>query len=137
MAAQAPIRRGMHVASALYTHLIFVTTYRRGVPTTEHLGALRGVVSAECGDLCARPAASGGEDEHEHSAVACSPAVSVAGLVGSVGGVSSRLLRKWFGSALETHRRRLWSPASCAASVGGAPPVDLRRYAERGGLTPP
>jgi putative transposase len=58
-------------------------------------------------------------------------AVSVSGLVNSLKGVSSRLLRKRYGPALKTHRRHLWSPSYFAAAAGGgtepgAPPAHLQ-----------
>ena len=73
---------------------------------------------------------AGGENDHAHLLVAYPPVGSVSGLVNSLKGVSSRLLRTRYGRALKTHRDRLWSPSSLAASAGGAPPTLPKRYVE-------
>jgi REP element-mobilizing transposase RayT len=43
--------RGRHVVSALNVHLVFVTKYRHGVQTGEHLDALRDVFASVCTDV--------------------------------------------------------------------------------------
>ena len=96
----------------------------------EHHAALRGVFAAVCEDFGAHLVEAGGEDDHVHLVVAYPPPVSVSGLVNSLKGVSSRLLRKRFGPALKTHRQHLWSPSYFAASAGGAPLHLLKQYVE-------
>ena len=123
-------RRGRHAVSALNVHLVFVTKVRRGVLREEHHAALREVFAAVCADFGARLVEAGGGDDHAHLLVAYPPVVSVSGLVNSLKGVSSRLLRKRYGAALKTHRRHLWSPSYFAASAGGAPLHLLKRYVE-------
>jgi putative transposase len=123
-------RRGRHVVSALYVHLVFVTKYRRGVLRPAHHEALREIFGAVCEDFGARLVEAGGEDDHVHLVVAYPPPVSVSGLVNSLKGVSSRLLRARYGPALKTHRRHLWSPSYFAASAGGAPLTLLKQYVE-------
>jgi len=123
-------RRGRHAASALYVHLVFVTKYRRGVLREEHHAALREVFAAVCEAFGARLVEAGGEDDHVHLVVAYPPPVSVSGLVNSLKGVSSRLLRKRYGPALKTHRQHLWSPSCLAASAGGAPLALVEQYVE-------
>jgi putative transposase len=128
-------RRGRHAVSALRVHLVFVTKYRRGVLQEAHHAALREVFAAVCEDFGARLVEAGGEDDYAHLEVAYPPAVSVSGLVNSLKGVSSRLLRKRFGRALKTHRNHLWSPSYFAASAcegtePWAPLARLRTYVE-------
>ena len=123
-------RRGRQVTSALCVHLVFMTKVRRGVLREEHHAALREVFAAVCADFGARLVEASGEDDHVHLVVAYPPPVSVSGLVNSLKGVSSRLLRTRYGAALKTHRRHLWSPSYFAASAGGAPLHLLKQFVE-------
>jgi putative transposase len=117
--------------------LVFVTKYRRGVLREEHHAALREVFAAVCEDFGARLVETRGEDDHAHLVVEYPPVVSVSGLVNSLKGVSSRLLRTRYGPALKTHRQHLWSPSYLAASAsasasasGGAPLTLVEQYVE-------
>jgi putative transposase len=107
-------------------HLVFVTKYRRGVLTDEHLDALRGVFTSVCADFGAELVEMDGEDDHVHLLVAYPPQVAVARLVNSLKGVSARRLRQRH--RLRTHREHLWSPSYFAASAGGAPLETLKQY---------
>jgi putative transposase len=119
-------RRGRHVVSALKVHLVFVTKYRRGVLTEEHLDALRGVFASVCADFGAELVEMNGEDDHVHLLVAYPPHVAVARLVNSLKGVSARRLRQRY--RVRTHREHLWSASYFAASAGGAPLAMLKQY---------
>ena len=44
-------RPGRHIVAALNVQLVFVTKYRRGVLTGEHLGTLREVFASVCADF--------------------------------------------------------------------------------------
>ena len=108
-------RRGRHVVSALNVHLVFVTKYRRGVLTGEHLGTLGEVFASVCADFGAELVEMDGEDDHVHLLVAYPPHVAVARLVNSLKGVSARRLRQRY--RVRTHREQLWSPSQFAASA--------------------
>jgi REP-associated tyrosine transposase len=119
-------RRGRHVVSALNVHLVFVTKYRRGVLTGEHLDTLRDVFAGVCADFGADLVELDGEDDHVHLLVAYPPHVAVARLVNSLKGVSARRLRQRY--RMRTHREHLWSPSYFAASAGGAALEVLKQY---------
>jgi putative transposase len=119
-------RRGRHVVSALKVHLVFVTRYRHGVLTSEHLDALRAVFASVCADFGAELVEMDGEDDHVHLLVTYPPQVAVARLVNSLKGVSARRLRQRY--RVRTHREHLWSPSYYAASAGGAPLETLKQY---------
>jgi putative transposase len=70
MRQQDDDRRGRHVVSALNVHLVFVTKYRRGVLTSEHLDTLRDVFTSVCADFGATLVELDGEDDHVHLLVA-------------------------------------------------------------------
>jgi REP-associated tyrosine transposase len=123
---QDDYRPGRHVVSALNVHLVFVTKYRRGVLTGEHLDALRDVFANVCADVGATLVEMDGEDDHVHLLVADPPPVAVARLVNSLKGVSARRRRQRY--RVRTHREHLWSPSYFAASAGGAPPETLKQY---------
>jgi len=107
-------------------HLVFVTRYRRGVLTGEHLDALRAVFASVCADFGAELVEMDGEDDYVHLLVAYPPQVAIARLVNSLKGVSARRLRQRY--RVRTHRDHLWSPSYFAASAGGAPQETLKQY---------
>jgi putative transposase len=119
-------RRGRHVVSALNVHLVFITKYRRGVLTGDHLDLLREVFTDVCADFGARLVQCNGEDDHVHLLVTYPPQVPISRLVNSLKGVSSRRLRQHY--QVRTHREHLWSPSYFAASASGAPLETLRAY---------
>jgi putative transposase len=89
------------------------------------------VFGAVCEGFGARLVEAGGGADHVHLLVEYPPVVAISGLVNSLKGVSSRLLRKRYGPALiKTHRQHLWSPSYLAASTGGAPLTLVERYVE-------
>jgi putative transposase len=107
-------------------HSVFVTRYRRGVLTGEHLDTLRDVFTGVCADFGATLVEMDGEDDHVHLLVAYPPTIAVARLVNSLKGVSARRLRQRY--RMRTHREHLWSPSYFAASAAGVPPETLKAY---------
>jgi putative transposase len=77
-------RRGRHVVSALNVQLVFVTKYRRGVLTGDHLDLLCEVFTDVCADFGARLVQCSGEDDHVHLLVIYPPQVAVSRLVNSL-----------------------------------------------------
>jgi putative transposase len=122
-------RRGRHVVSALNVHLVFVTKYRRGVLTGDHLDLLREVFTDVCADFGARRVQCNGEDDYVHLLVTYPPQVAASRLVNSLKGVSSRRLQQHY--RVRTHREHLWSPSYLAASAGGAPLETLKAYSRQ------
>lgn len=114
---------------AMHAHLVFVTKYRRGVFTDEHLSAMEPVLSDICADFGAALVEFNGEDDHVHLLIEYPPTVQLSKLVNSLKGVSSRRLRQRF--RIRTHRDHLWSPSYFAASCGGAPLSIIRQYVEQ------
>ncbi len=110
MTAESEIRHGRHCVFDLHVHLVFVAKYRRRVFDGPAIERLREILAA------------GGV-----------PAEGpVSGLVNSLKGVSSRLLRR---DRRDIARRYwkgvLWSPSYFAASCGGAPIAIVRQYIEQ------
>jgi REP element-mobilizing transposase RayT len=70
--------------AALNVQLVFVTRYRRGVLTGEHLGTLGEVFASVCPDFGAELVEVDGEDDPVHLLVAYPPHVAVARLVNSL-----------------------------------------------------
>ena len=94
MTAETEIRRGRHCVFNLHVHLVFVTKYRRHVFDGPAVERLREIFDAVCRDFEARLVEMDGEEDHVHLLVEYPPKVSVSGLVTSLKGVSSRLLRR-------------------------------------------
>ena len=80
--------------AALNAHLVFVTKYRRGVLTGEHLGTLGEVFASVGADFGAELVELDGEDDHVHLLIASPPHIAVARLVNSLKGVFARRLRQ-------------------------------------------
>lgn len=75
-----------------------------------------------------------GERDHVHLLVLYPPRISIAVLVNSLKGVSSRMLRKEFPEFKKAYwgdGLALWSRSYFAASVGGAPIEILKQYIEQ------
>jgi REP element-mobilizing transposase RayT len=98
-------------------HLVFVTRYRRGVLTGDHLDLLREVFTDVCADFGARRVQCNGEDDHVHLLVAYPPQVAVSRLVNSLKSVSSggRDSTSGFGRTASTCGPRRTSPPRPAA----------------------
>lgn len=125
------IRHGRHCVFALHAHLVFVTKYRRHVFTSEALSALEAEFRKVCAGFEAELQSVEGESDHVHLLVVYPPKVSLARLVNSLKGASSRMLKKQVPStARHYHRGALWSPSYFAASCGGAPLAIIRQYIE-------
>lgn len=106
--------------------------YRRGVLDDGAIGILRDIFSRVCADFGAQLRACDGEDDHVHLLIEYPPKVPVSGLVNSLKGVSSRLLRQRRPDIAKRYWKGvLWSPSYFAASCGGAPLGIIRQYVER------
>jgi putative transposase len=73
-----------------------------------------------------------GEADHVHLLVNYPPKISIAKLVNSLKGVSSRKLKLHHPEvANRYYKSALWSPSYFAASCGGAPLEIIRQYVEQ------
>jgi putative transposase len=105
----------------------------RGVFTAQVLHDLRNIFTSVCSDFESQLVEFDGEDNPVHLLVNYAPKITVAALVNSLKGVSSRLLR------LKNHPsirgmllgKALWSPIYSAGSRGGAPIAVIRQYIEQ------
>ncbi|RYL29462.1 IS200/IS605 family transposase [Acinetobacter piscicola] len=131
MSNSQEIRTGRHCVFNMHVHLVFVAKYRRDVFTKSMLETMREVFERVCLDFEAVLVEFDGEHDHVHLLVNYPPKVAVSGLVNSLKGASSRILRtkhpeiknKLWGNAL-------WSPSYFAASCGGAPISIIKQYIE-------
>ena len=78
----------------MHVHLVFVTKYRRSVFTQAALDDLRTIFASVCADFESELIEMQGEDDHVHLLVNFPPKASIAKLVNSFKGVSSRRLRQ-------------------------------------------
>lgn len=126
------IRTGRHCVFDLHVHLVFITKYRRNVFNEEILNALKSVFTDVCHDFDSQLIECDGEDDHVHLLVNYPPTVSIARLVNSLKGVSSRMIRKNHYPAIKDRLwgGALWSPSYFAGSCGGAPIAIVRKYIE-------
>jgi putative transposase len=127
------LRRGSHCVFLMHVHLVFVTKHLRGVFTAQVLHDLRNIFTSVCSDFESQLMEFDGEDDHVHLLVNYPPKITVAALVNSLKGVSSRLLRlKNYPSIRRMlWDKSLWSPSSFAGSSGGAPIAVIRQYIEQ------
>lgn len=115
----------------MHVHLVFLTKYREDVPTHPMLESLEGLFRKVCLDFEAELVEFNGEDDLVHLLVNYPPKVAVSGLVNSLKGASSRVLRSQF-PELKKHlwKGALWSPSYFAGSCGGAPIEIIKQYIE-------
>ena len=66
--------------------MVFVTKYRRGVLSDEHLDTVREVFAKLCADFGATLVKMDGDDDHVHLLVTYPPQVAVARLVNALKG---------------------------------------------------
>jgi putative transposase len=117
---------------ALHVHLVFVTKYRSKVFDGDALQRLKAIFEKVCTDFDAHLLEMNGESEHVHLLINYPPKHSVASLVNSLKGVSSRLLRVARPDMGKRYWKDvLWSPSYFAASCGGAPLGIIKQYVEQ------
>ena len=125
--------KGRHSVYSLTVHLIFVCKRRGKVFDDERLMALQTMFDKVLDDFEAELLEFNGEEDHVHLLVSYPPKHSIAGIVNSLKGVSSRRLKEQF-PAIESFwsvaksKNALWSPSYFASSTGGAPIEVLKRY---------
>lgn len=122
------IRRGRTVVYTLHAHLVFTPKYRRKVFDDTMLTRCEEIMRKVCGDFGAELREFNGETDHVHYP----PTVSLSRLVGSLKGVSARLLRQEFTGRVNRAimHGHFWSPSYFAASCGGAPLSIIEEYIE-------
>jgi len=125
-------RTGRHCTFKLHAHLVFVTKYRFKVLEGYMYPTLQRLFEKVCGDFEAELVEFNGEDDHVHLLVHYPPKVSIAKLVNSLKGVSSRMLKLHHPEvANRYYKGALWSPSYFAASCGGAPLEIIKQYVEQ------
>ena len=123
-----------HAKYLLHAHLVFTPKYRKKIFTKAHFKLMKEVFTDICEKFDSKLVEFDGERDHVHLLVLYPPRVSIASLVNSLKGVSSRMLRKQFDVFKKTYcgdQMALWSRSYFAASVGGAPIEILRQYIEQ------
>jgi putative transposase len=124
-------RTGRHCIFNMHVHLVFVTKYRKSVLKNKHIVSLKTLFSSVCADFESELIECNGEEDHVHLLITYPPKVSIAKLVNSLKGVSSRKLKqlhpelnkKYFNGAL-------WTPSYFSASCGGAPLDIIKQYVQ-------
>jgi putative transposase len=123
-----------HAKYLLHAHLVFTPKYRKKIFTKAHLELMKEVFESVCKNMNSELVEFDGEGDHVHLLVLYPPRISIAALVNSLKGVSSRILRKEFPDFKKAYwgdSVALWSRSYFAASVGGAPIEILRQYIEQ------
>ena len=123
------IRTGRHCVFNIHAHLVFVTKYRRKIFTQEMLESMQGVFRKISHDFETQIEEFNGEEDHVHLLVSYPPKTTIAKLVNSLKGVSSRKLKQLH-PEIEKHywNGGLWSPSYFAGSCGGAPLSIVKNY---------
>lgn len=125
------LRRGRSCVYLLHVHLVFVTKYRKSIFGAAYLRTMEGIFEKVCGDFDSFLKDFNGEEDHVHLLVEYPPKVSIAKLVNSLKGVSSRLLKKSYPQIASHYwNGALWSPSYFAGSCGGAPLSVIKEYIE-------
>lgn len=132
MTSANDFRSGRHCVFKLHANLVFVTKYRFKVLEGYMYPTLQTLFEKVCGDFEAELIEFNGEDDHVHLLVHYPPKISIAKLVNSLKGVSSRILKLHHPEvANRYYKGALWSPSYFAASCGGAPLDIIKQYVEQ------
>ena len=119
-------RRECHSVTLLYTHLVYVTKYRKKIFKLEHLNRMEEVFAKVATKMNFRIVEFNGESDHVHILIEYPPKLSISQITNCLKGVSSRYLRKEY-PALKKDKA-LWSPSYFAVSSGGCPIETLKEY---------
>jgi putative transposase len=113
--------------------LVFTPKYRRRVFDDTMLTRCEEIMRKVCEDFGAELREFNGETDHVHLLVHYPPKISLSRLVGSLKGVSARLLRQEFTGRINRAimHGHFWSPSYFAASCGGAPLSIIKEYIEQ------
>lgn len=130
MSHSIDIRTGRHVIYSLHAHLVFVTKYSKKVFNKKMLEYLKTTFEGVCNDFDSILVEFDGEHDHVHLMIEYRPKFSLAKIVNSLKGVSSRMLRQEFKEHIEKFYWKgvLWSPSYFAGSCGGAPITVVKQY---------
>lgn len=122
-------RTGRHCIFKMHVHLVFVTKYRKTLFQKKHFDTMKNLFEKICTDFESTLVEFNGEHDHVHLLVDFSPKISIAKLVNSLKGVSSRKLKHFHPDLLPSFfNSALWSPSYFAASCGGAPLSIIAQY---------
>jgi putative transposase len=126
-------RKLNHCTFILSYHFVFVTKYRRKCLTAAMIDKLREIAGKLCDNWGGRLIEMSGEADHVHLLLEMSPKAAPSVVANNFKTVTSRLLRKEFGDALNRvyHQPVLWSRTYFVASCGGAPLSVIQQYIER------
>ena len=125
------LRSGRHCVFCLHTHLVFVTKYRKKIFTPKIIKRLKEIMFSICEDFESELIELEGENDHIHLLINYPPKVSVAKLVNSLKGVSSRFLRREFPELKSYYwKNQFLSPSYFAGSCGGASIDVIKKYIE-------
>ena len=126
------MRKGRSCVFLMHAHLVFVTKYRKDIFSREVLEAMKRIFEKVCQDFNTSLVEFDGERDHVHLLINYPPKISLARLVNSLKGVSSRLLRKEYPALKPFYwNRALWSPSYFAGSCSGAPLSTIKQYIEQ------
>ncbi|MHB8409534.1 MAG: IS200/IS605 family transposase [Acidiferrobacterales bacterium] len=129
-----PVKTLYHCVFNLSYHLVIVTQYRRKCITAPMLDRLKAI----CTELTQRWECEllefNGESDHVHLLLSLNPKVAPSVFVNNLKTVSSRYIRKEFGSELKKvywNKPVFWSRSYCILTCGGAPLSILKQYIEQ------
>ena len=122
-------RSGKHCIFKIHCHLVFVTKYRFDVLQGYMLPTLRSLFENVCNEFEVELVEFNGEADHVHLLVNFPPKVSIAKLVNSLKGVSSRKLKLHHPEVANRYfKSALWNPSYFAASCGQLRRGSFRDY---------
>ena len=123
------IRTGRHCIFNMHVHLVFVTKYRKEVFSPHHIKSLEKLFFNVCNEFESELIECNGEEDHVHLLIKYPPKISVAKLVNSLKGVSSRKLKLEYPELKKKYLKgALWTPSYFSASCGGAPLNIIKQY---------
>jgi REP-associated tyrosine transposase len=133
METENQLRQGSDCVSLIHAHLVFVTTYRRGVFTAQMLHDLRSIFTSVCSDFESQLVEFDGEAGRPFASVDEPPTEDHGRRPRELTGVSSPLIRLKNYPSIQrmVWGKSLWSRSYFAGGCGGAPIGVIKRYVEQ------
>lgn len=118
--------------SSLTAHLVLVTKYRKKVIDEAVLTRMIEIVHATCLKWNCEVLEVNGEVDHIHLLFSYCPQMQISKFINNLKTVTSRLIRKEFGDAVNSYYRNtaFWNESYFIASCGGVTIEKLKAYVQ-------
>lgn len=119
-----------HSVSFLFSHIVFVTKYRRKVLTKSIIEDIRIILTNVCNCYNVKILEFEGESDHVHLLIQFTPSVRLCDLIRTLKTQSSSYIMEKYKDYITTYlwKDTLWTPSYFICTCGGAPLEIIKNY---------